>query len=278
MALNSLRFLSRYLVHSWIVAFTCLCFPVIILANVWPAFGRRWYALAFFTTSNLMRLIDFDRKANLFAHLTAKADEHRHEGKGALHVLEIGPGTCVNFQYYSKGSRISTVERNPVFQERLPLIRQQYPHLVIEDSILADAEHLDMVADNSVDVVVATYILCCATDPVQMLREFHRILKPVSHAVSWCAPSDSLCPNQGGYFLTHEYEPQVLGRGPRAVLWFLALKCWQYYLVGCHAGQQDMRRTMRDVGFDVSRLKLISKTDVSPTPFRTAFLGPAVKP
>ena len=171
-----MSFLSCYLVHSYIIVMTAITLPFVLLANICPAFGRRWYAFAFYTCSSLMWMIDFDRKNNLFAHLKSFADKR----KGTLHVLEVGPGTCANFQYYPKGSRISTVERNPVFHERLPLIREKYPHLVIEETIFADAEHMPMVPSESVDVVVATYIGCCATDPKQLFREFYRILKPVS--------------------------------------------------------------------------------------------------
>lgn len=57
--------------------------------------------------------------------------------------------------------------------------KEKFPHIVCEDFITAMAEDMHEIADNSVDAVVATYVLCSVKDRTKSLREIQRVLKKV---------------------------------------------------------------------------------------------------
>ena|SRR5579859_6225159 len=96
---------------------------------------------------------------------------------GNLHgdVLEIGPGSGVNLAFYASDVRWQGLEPNPAM----------YPYLLNEAKRLGipvqlregHADRLD-VADNSIDAVVGTLVLCSVPDQQHVLQEIRRVLKP----------------------------------------------------------------------------------------------------
>jgi len=90
-------------------------------------------------------------------------------------VLEIGPGTGANLGYYQPTVRLFGVEPNP----------HMHPYLWREAERVGrrmelrhgTAERLD-VADDSVDAVVSTLVLCSVKDQEATLGEVLRVLKP----------------------------------------------------------------------------------------------------
>lgn len=90
-------------------------------------------------------------------------------------VAEIGPGTGVNMRYYAPGVEVIAIEPNPHMHAALTDAAVQ--HGVELEIRGLTGERLDL-PDNSVDGVVATLVLCGVDDPVAVLGEIRRILKP----------------------------------------------------------------------------------------------------
>lgn len=91
-------------------------------------------------------------------------------------VLEIGPGAGANFAYLPRSIRWIGVEPNPFMHSYLleEAARQgHYPVQLYEGS----AEHLP-IADNSVDRVISTHVLCSVNNQQQAIQEIRRVLKP----------------------------------------------------------------------------------------------------
>uniref|UniRef100_A0A8C6VL00 Methyltransferase type 11 domain-containing protein n=1 Tax=Naja naja TaxID=35670 RepID=A0A8C6VL00_NAJNA len=97
---------------------------------------------------------------------------------GKLHLLEIGVGPGTNFQFYPPNSCVTCVDYNPNFQNCLLENMAQNTHLHFENFVVASAENLSSVSDNSVDVVVCTLVLCSVNSPRTALKEILRVLKP----------------------------------------------------------------------------------------------------
>ena len=96
---------------------------------------------------------------------------------GALEgeVLEIGPGSGVNLEYYRDNVRWTGIEPNAFLHQR---IRQRASGLGIPARLSsASAERLDL-PDGSVDAVVGTLVLCSVADAARALAEVLRVLKP----------------------------------------------------------------------------------------------------
>ncbi len=91
-------------------------------------------------------------------------------------VVEIGPGTGANLRYYPPGASVIAVEPN----------RAMHPHLLAhaaQKGIDVEikpirGEQLDLPT-NSVDAVVGTFVLCTVDNPLEVLSNVHRILRPL---------------------------------------------------------------------------------------------------
>lgn len=90
-------------------------------------------------------------------------------------VVEIGAGTGLNLRHYpDQLDELVLTEPDPAMFERLEQRRQRLrPGARV---VLAGAEELPF-ADASVDLVVATLVLCTVPDPGQALTEIRRILR-----------------------------------------------------------------------------------------------------
>lgn len=96
---------------------------------------------------------------------------------GDLHgtMLEIGPGTGVNLNYYPAGIRWIGIEPNPFMH---PYLRKEADRLGLRVELRdGTAERLDF-ADGSLDAVVSTLVLCSVRDLAGTLGEIRRVLKP----------------------------------------------------------------------------------------------------
>uniref|UniRef100_A0A8C5S7W4 Thiol methyltransferase 1A n=1 Tax=Laticauda laticaudata TaxID=8630 RepID=A0A8C5S7W4_LATLA len=97
---------------------------------------------------------------------------------GKLHLLEIGVGPDTNFQVYPSNSCMTYMDYNPNFQNFLLESMAQNTHLHIKNFVVASAENLPSVSNNSVDVVVCTLVLCSVNNLRAALKEILRVLKP----------------------------------------------------------------------------------------------------
>ena len=103
-----------------------------------------------------------DRKRRLFADVRGE-------------VLELGPGTGANLAYLDRAARWIGLEPN----------RAMFPEL--EAEALRRARSIELLAgsaegiplhDASVDLVVATLLLCSVREPMRVLSEVRRVLRP----------------------------------------------------------------------------------------------------
>lgn len=89
-------------------------------------------------------------------------------------VLEIGPGTGINLNYYQKSIEWRGLEPN---KELHNLLREKIKESSIKANIIeCRAEKIPLI-DNSVDFVVSTLVLCSVDDQIKALSEIKRVLK-----------------------------------------------------------------------------------------------------
>jgi ubiquinone/menaquinone biosynthesis C-methylase UbiE len=90
-------------------------------------------------------------------------------------VLEIGPGTGPNLRYYPRDIQWIGVEPNIHMH---PYLRQEAQRLGVPVELRTGTVEQLAAADNSVDAVVSTLVLCSVTDLPGALREIRRVLRP----------------------------------------------------------------------------------------------------
>lgn len=145
-------------------------------------------------------------------------------------IVELGAGTGANFQYLPKGSRLIAVEPNLAMHPRLQ--RNAAAQHVTLELLSASGENIPL-ADDSVDEVIATLVLCTVSDPGKVLTEIQRILRP------------------GGTFRFVEHVAAHPASPRRWVQWLLA-RPWSCVFDGCDT-QRDTARAIKNAGFcDVS--------------------------
>lgn len=100
--------------------------------------------------------------------------------------MEIGPGTGVNFEYYPRGSEVTCVEPNEYFQTYVQSHSEQFQHVTVKAFIIEAGEDMKSVGTGSMDVVIATHVLCGVDNVKKVFAEIKRVLKPVSKIFNIC--------------------------------------------------------------------------------------------
>lgn len=177
--------------------------------------------------------------ARFYDNAQSEYEQYNAERKQALlgeargTVLEIGPGTGVNFAYLPKDIQWIGVEPNPYMRARLSERAREQD---FEPHFTGLAGNRIEVDDASIDVVVSTLVLCSVPDPRETLREVQRVLRP------------------GGRFLFVEHVGAPHGtwlrRGQR-----IARPFWKFMADGCHP-DRDIGHAIEEAGF--ASLELVS--------------------
>lgn len=113
--------------------------------------GSEWYN----------RQVD-GRKRDLFSDLQGQ-------------VLEIGPGTGANLDYYPENIKLTGVEPNPYMQNYLEEKSRQLGKDI--EIVTGMAEEIPL-PDKYADAVVSTLVLCSVDSLKESLTEIKRVLKP----------------------------------------------------------------------------------------------------
>ncbi len=177
-------------------------------------------------------------RQRLFARFMAGADDLSHELYGARkadllgsldgRVLEIGPGTGVNFRYLGAGPSWVGVEPNEAMHGHL---RAEAERLGLDVDLRTGISERLGVDAGSFDAVVSTLVLCSVGDLDATLGEIRRVLKP------------------GGKFVFLEH---VADR-PWSFRWIVqklvVFTPWRYFSDGCNPGR-DIGRAIELAGFD----------------------------
>jgi phosphatidylethanolamine/phosphatidyl-N-methylethanolamine N-methyltransferase len=90
-------------------------------------------------------------------------------------VLEVGVGTGLNIPCYRPHLHVTALDSSKSFLE-LARGRAQAEQVQV-NFVLGDVENLPF-EENSYDSAVTTFLFCQLADPMQGLKELHRILKP----------------------------------------------------------------------------------------------------
>ncbi len=149
------------------------------------------------------------------------------------HVLDLGSGTGANLAHLPSGvERVTATEPEPSMAARLRKRAATAPMAV--EVIEAPGEALPMASD-SVDVVVATLVLCTVTDPPRTVAEIHRVLRP------------------DGRLLLIEHVAAPPGTARRRVQGAIA-PAWRVVARGCELAR-DTRAILSAGGFDTSEVE-----------------------
>ncbi len=158
-------------------------------------------------------------------------------------VLEIGIGTGANLPFYSqKVSEIIGIEPELAMLKKAELMVKQAPSNALVKLAVGDAHHLEF-ADNSFDTVIMCLVLCTIPDPLQALKEAHRVLKADGQLL----------------FLEHVRAPSSWVARCQDVV----NPAWKHLACGCQLNR-DTETTITQAGFvfeDIQRFqhpKLIS--------------------
>jgi SAM-dependent methyltransferase len=109
---------------------------------------------------------------------TAGLSEHRRSvvSRATGRTLEVATGTGLNLPHYSNA--VTELTLSEPYPAMLGVLRHKVDQLGRRVTIIqACAEHLPF-PDGHFDTVVATMILCSADDPLVVLREIARVLRP----------------------------------------------------------------------------------------------------
>ena len=127
-----------------------------------PTFRKRFFAWTLRKGDPFNHALYGEHKRNLFQNVSGQ-------------VVEIGPGTGVNFKYLPEGINWVGIEPNEAFHS---VLKQKAEEKNIQARLLkGDASHIPL-PDNDVDVVICTLVLCSVVDPAAAIAEMKRILKP----------------------------------------------------------------------------------------------------
>jgi SAM-dependent methyltransferase len=90
-------------------------------------------------------------------------------------IVELGSGVGANLRYLEPGTKLIAVEPNPHMHRSLhAAAAKRGVQLEVRD---VAGEAIDL-ADDSVDAVISSLVLCTVSDPERVVSEVRRILRP----------------------------------------------------------------------------------------------------
>lgn len=104
-------------------------------------------------------------------------------------ILEVGVGTGISLQDYSRRNKIVGVDISASMLEKAHARVKELGLNHVEQLAVMDASDLDFV-DNSFDVVVAQYVVTTVPKPEATLDEFARVVKPGGEIILLSRVSD----------------------------------------------------------------------------------------
>ena len=142
-------------------------------------------------------------------------------------IVELGPGTGVNFPYLPPGAEWVGIEPNPAMHPHL--IEKANARGIAVDLRALDGDKLPL-DDASVDFAISTLVLCSVPDVDAALAELHRVLVP------------------GGKFLFMEHVAAPRGTFRRFVQRTMPYTPWRYCADGCNPGR-ELATNIENAGF-----------------------------
>lgn len=93
-------------------------------------------------------------------------------------VLEIGAGTGVNFQYYSKEANVLAIEPSLDMLKQAEEKKKDKQNIRLLQASVETCYKDKLIQKGSMDAIVCTLVLCTIPDPQKALYHFHKWLKP----------------------------------------------------------------------------------------------------
>jgi len=168
--------------------------------------------------------------------------------------VEIGAGVGANFDHLPSGSRLIAIEPNLAMHTGL--LRRAAERNIEVDVLADDARRLPL-ADDSVDDVLCSLVLCSVDEPAAVLDEIRRVLRP------------------GGRFRFFEHVAAPAW-SPRRWLQHAIRRPWRWLYEGCDTCR-GTASTIQAAGFnevDVRRRRLRHSCFL---PVNTTIHGIAIK-
>lgn len=160
----------------------------------------------------------YDRDRLMIAFL----EEVRAEGSEKLRMLQIAPSPAI--ERYALG-------RDDILYESTDLMMEGV-------TFQADLQHMDMVADETYDIIVCAHVLEHVENDAKAMRELHRILKP-----------EGVC---------LVLVPLIVGKQDTEEQWGCSIEeNWRRFGQGDHSrlyGKEDFIRRLQEAGFYVNEL------------------------
>jgi SAM-dependent methyltransferase len=156
-------------------------------------------------------------------------------------VVELGSGVGANIRYLRPGSTLVAIEPNLPMHRRLRAAAERHGVRLDLRDRLAERTGLP---DHSVDSVISSLVLCTVTDPVEVLAEVRRILRP------------------GGTFRFVEHVAARTGT-PTRTLQRALRRPWAWTFEGCSC-ERDLAGLLRAAGF--------ARVDIEPYRLHTPFV------
>lgn len=183
--------------------------------------------------------------------------DHKRAAFGRLEartVVEIGAGAGANVDYLRPGTRLIAIEPNLQMHDRL---RRRCEERGVDLTIVAAGAEAIPLPDGSVDEAISSLVLCTVEDPVAVLDEVRRILRP------------------GGRFrfVEHVAAPR---RGPRRGFQRAIRRPWGWVYEGCDPMAKTVPLLER-AGFSDLRLEHRKFRRSVFWPVNTAIWGVAVR-
>ncbi len=127
-----------------------------------PQWYKRFFAWTMATAAAEYEDAIASRKQSLFANLQGN-------------VVEIGPGAGANLRYLPPNTNWIGLEPNPYMHS---YVHQEAEKLDITIDLRPETLGEAGLADNSIDTIISTLVLCSVPDLTATLKDILRVLKP----------------------------------------------------------------------------------------------------
>lgn len=145
-------------------------------------------------------------------------------------ILEIGVGPGYNLPLYKNVTKLYALEPS---EELVKIAKARTGSLTFTVEFLSARAESIPLKDHSIDTVVSTWTLCSVTDPMKVLQEIKRVLKP-----------------QGKFiFVEH-------GASPNSVLHImqkLGTFVTKHFTGNCHYDRQ-LEKLIKEAGFKIEKI------------------------
>ncbi len=93
-------------------------------------------------------------------------------------VLEVGSGTGVNFQFYHPDADVIAVEPSLPMLKKAEAKTVNFPNVSLYNYGVNDMEMHSIIANDSLDAISCTLVLCTIPNPELAIQNFKKWLKP----------------------------------------------------------------------------------------------------